>query len=269
MTIKTRNRLNFFLFLVSLIILVINVVFFFHYYFRTPIKLNFSDGNFWYSLFFAYQPLAVYVSLFFMNLYVVITAKVINNAFAKTNCTEISFFFCFLLSCIAETVRFYIPMFSVETSFSDFLILLGNFSLFARILAPLSVLFAVIMTQVEERQNLERNMGLIIIVSLFIAMVLPLNTGIIEKDFRVHAGFDRIVVIIEILVDSAAVISLFFFNLRDGYSQKTTFGLAMIISGFVLSINSVNFFILILSLVFFTWGTFWYLKALHDRYLFS
>ena len=160
-------------------------------------------------------------------------------------------------------------MFSVETSFSDFLILLGNFSLFARILAPLSVLFAVIMTQVEERQNLERNMGLIIIVSLFIAMVLPLNTGIIEKDFRVHAGFDRIVVIIEILVDSAAVISLFFFNLRDGYSQKTTFGLAMIISGFVLSINSVNFFILILSLVFFTWGTFWYLKALHDRYLFS
>lgn len=269
MTIKTRNRLNFSLFLISLIILVINVVFFLHYYFKTPVPLNITEGEFWHSLFFSYQPMAVYASLFFMNLYVVITAKMINNAFAKTNCTEISFFFCFLLACVAETVRFYIPMFSVGNSFSELLILLGNFSLFARILAPLSMLSAVIMTQVDERQNLERNMGLIIIISLFIAMVLPLNTGIIEKDFRVHAGFDRVVVMIEILVDSVAIISLFFFNLRDGYSQKTTIGLAMIIAGFVLSINSVNFFILILNLIFFTWGTIWYLKDLHDRYLYA
>jgi len=261
--------MNFSLFIVSLVILSVNVVFFCHYFFRTPIELNIVDGNFWHSFFFEYQQASVYASLFFMNLYVVVTSKVINNAFAKTNCTEIAFFFCFLIACLAETVRFYIPFFLVEKSFSEFLIILGDFSLFARILAPLAILSTVILSQSEERQNVERNMLTIIIVSLFIACVLPLNTSIIEKDFRVHAGFDTIVVTIEVLVDSIAVISLFFFNLRDGYSQITTLGLAMIIAGFVLSINSVNFFILILSLIFFIWGTVWYLKDLHERYLYA
>jgi len=269
MTIKTRTHLNFVLFIFSLIILVVNLVFFIMFYLRSPVRINYYDGKILKSIFFGYQPLSVYFSLFYMNLYVVLVSLIINHAFSKTQCTEISFFFCFLLACLAETVRFYIPVFSVDSTFSELLIVLGDFSLFARLLAPLSLLSAVIMTGMEQRQNLERNMILIIVLSLFIATVLPLNTSIIEKDFRVHIGYDRVVVIIEILIDSLAVISLFFFNLRDGYSQKTFFGMIMIIAGFVLSINSINFFLLILSIVLFSWGTSFYLKDLHDRYLYN
>ena len=125
------------------------------------------------------------------------------------------------------------------------------------------------MSEPDQRQNLERNMLMIIVLSMFIAMVLPLNTGVLEKDFRVHVGFDKIVVSIEILVDSLAIISLFFVNYKEKFSQWSTVGLAMIIAGFVLSINSINFFILILSIIFFSVGTTLYMKQLHDRNLYS
>ncbi|MCQ2572566.1 MAG: hypothetical protein MJ182_01595 [Treponema sp.] len=269
MTIKTRNGLSFSLFLFSLVVLVVNVLFFVYSMIVNPCRFYFDPNRPVYSILFEYQPIAVFISLFFMNLYVVITSKAMTDAFAKTQCSEISFFYCFLVSCLFESARFYIPLLSVDNTFSESLILLGDLSIFARILAPLSLLFAVIMNGPEQRQYTERNMLVIIVASMFLAMALPLNTSVLEKDFRVHAGFDTIIVVFEILVHSLAVISLFIYNIREKYSQKTSLGLAMIIAGFVMSINSVNFFILVLSILFFCLGTVFYLKELHDRNLYS
>lgn len=191
------------------------------------------------------------------------------NAFAKTQCSEISFFFCFLIALLAESSRFYIPMLSVQNTFSELLIFIGNFSIFARILAPLSLLSAAILSGPSQKQHIERNMLLIIIVSMVIAMILPLNTGVIERDFRVHAGFDSIIVAFEALIDILSVISLFILNLMESNSQKTTLGMAFIIAGYVLAINSLFFPVCVLSAVFLILGTIFYLKDLHDRNLYS
>lgn len=261
--------MNFTLFIISTIVLVINLFAFIYFMFITPVSLNRSGKPVIYSIFFEYQELAVFSSLLFMNIYVVAVSRAMTNAFAKTQCSEISFYFCFLISCLFESFRLYIPVLLVENTYTEYLIVLGDFSIFARLLAPLSLLSASIMSGAGQRQNLERNMLLIVVTAMFVAMVLPLNTTIIEKDFRVHAGFDKIVVAIEILIDTLAVISLYINNKKEEFSQKTTIGMIMIIAGFVLSINSYNFTLFALSVIFFAFGTVFYLKDLHDRNLYS
>ncbi len=261
--------MHFSLFLISLVFLVVNMVSLLFSVMKSPVTIDFSNGSLIKSLFFSYQPVVVIISLFFMNVYVVGTSRAMTNAFAKTQCSEVSFFFCFLVACLSECSRFYIPILATENPFSEAIVFLGRFSIFARMLAPLSLLSCVILTSQDQRQNEERNMLLIVVVSMVIAIFLPLNTGIIEKDFRIHAGFDRIVVAIEILVDTLAVLSLAALNLREGQSQKSAVGMAMVIAGFVLSINSYNFLVLVLSMVFFIVGTVFYLKEIHDRNLYS
>lgn len=262
--------MNYALFIFSLLILLSNVLFFVHRFFINPtLFITTPENSFLHDFVFTYQKGAVYVSLFLMNLYVVITSRVLSNAFAKTQGSEAAFMFCFLIACLAETSRFYIPMFFVQNSFTEFLIFLGRISVFARILAPLSLLFSVIMVGPDQRQNLERNMGLIIVASMFVALVLPLNTAIIERDFRVHAGFDRIIVSIEVIIDCLAVLSLFLKNYNEKQSQKSTLGLILLIAGFVLNINSYTYLLSVLSLTFFIVGTVLYLKEIHDRNLYE
>lgn len=258
------------LFYFSLLILVLNVLYFVHRVFIDPSRfIETPQQSFFHDFMFAYQKGSVYISLFLMNLYVVITSRVLSNAFAKTQGSEAAFMFCFLIACLAETSRFYIPMFSIQNSFTEFLIFLGRISVFARILAPLSLLFSVIMVGPDQRQNLERNMGLIIVASMFVALVLPLNTAIIERDFRVHAGFDKIIVSIEVIIDCLAVFSLFLRNYNEKQNQKSTLGLIFVIAGFVLNINSYTYFLLVLSETFTIAGTVLYLKEIHDRNLYE
>lgn len=271
MTIRSRNRFNNILFYVSLAFLLVNTGFFVFATLKSNLLdlPSFFEGFSVRKLFFGYNRLVVFASLFFMNLYVVVVSRGMNHAFEKTQCTEISFFFCFLIACLAECSRFYIPVFAFENSFSSVLVFLGNVSAFARLAAPFSILAGVIMSGIEQRQNVERNMSMILILAVFIATILPMNTSVIEPNFRVHAGFDKIVVTIEVFIDTLAAITLFIYNLRDGNNQKTFFGLVLIIAGFVLNINSTNLFKFILSTVFFSAGSILYLKELHDRHLYD
>lgn len=254
MTIKTRNRFNNFIFIISLVVFVLNIVFFVYR------EINYSVD---------YKSLSVYISLFFMGLYVCLTSLIMTHAFEKTQCTEICFFSCFLIACLAETSRLYIPMFDVGETSSLLLIVLGNFSAFARILTPLSFLFSVIMSGADQRQNLERNILLILVIALFFAVIIPQNTSIIEPTFRVHIGFDTTVVLIEILTNSCAVISLIIKNIQNGNSQRTAVGMTMVIAGFVLSVNSTTYVNMGLSVFFLTAGTYLYLSALHAQTMYD
>lgn len=262
--------MNYGLHLVSLVILILNVIFFTHRVFTHPMPFIRSEGHsLIYDLINTYEKGAVFLSLFFLNLYVVITSKVLATAFSKTQGSEPAFIFCFLVACLAETSRFYIPMFSIQNSFTEFLIFLGRISVFARILAPLALLFSVIMTDADQRQNLERNMILIIVMAMLVSFYLPLNTAVIEKDFRVHAGFDKIIVSIEVIIDVLAAIALFLRNLNENQSQKSTLGLMFLIAGFVININSYTYLLLFLGVLFYILGTVFYLKEIHDRNLYE
>ncbi|MCF0242637.1 MAG: hypothetical protein HUK25_08370 [Treponema sp.] len=271
MTIKSRNRLLFILFITSAVFFVLSLIFFI----IGVLKFNFlayepnPEHGLFRQLFFDYHPFSVYNSIFFMNVYVVVASFVVSQAFEKTQSSELVFYFCFLVACLAECARLYIPFLVASKPFTGFIVFFGRFSTFARILAPLALLFSTIMTGPEQRQNLERNLLLIIVISIFAAFILPLNTGVLEKTFRIHVGFDRIVVIIEILVHSSAVISLFISNIQNGYKQWTTLGLALIIAGFVLGINGINLFVFNLAAICTSAGTFLYLNSLHNRHLYE
>lgn len=271
MTIKTRNRILFSIFIASLLFLITNLAFFIFALIKYPIlSTEAVQGH---SLFrqwiFDYQPLAVYNSIIFMNVFAMVVSHVSAQAFEKTQSSELSFFFCFLVACLAECVRMYIPVLVSLRSFSSLIVFMGRFSTFARILAPLALLFSAIMSGSDQRQNLARNTMLIIVISVFFAFMLPLNTGVLEKSFRIHVGFDKIIVCIEILVHSSAIISLFINNRQNGYSQMTTLGMMLLIAGFVLGINGINFFLFFLSTVCSSAGAFLYLNSLHNRHLYE
>lgn len=268
MTIKVRNRFNIALFVISVSLLAVNAIHFIIAIKKYPVlPANFflPDNNFSLRAFITYNPISVYISLFVFNIYVCVASFIMLHRFEKTQCMQISYFYTFLIACLAETVRLYIPLFNLEESFSLGLVILGRSTTFARLLAPLSILFSVIMCEAEQRQTLERDILLIVVVALFFSQIIPMNTAVIDRNFRVHIGYNTIVVSIEVFVDVVSFITLIIKNYINELSQKTAVGMFFIIAGFVLLINSFNFVLLAVATFSIFFGSILYLNTLHQQ----
>ena len=268
MTIKTRNRLNISLFFFSLFFLAANVLILILSIYNK--SFSFSDympqGG---KLLTRYNPLVVLISLYFEIIYVCITSFMLYRVFEKTQATDISFFFLFLIALIANSIRIWIPLFNMNSTFSGLLVFCGNCILFSKLLVPVSLLFSVVMSGADQRQNLEKNIFILLLGSLFFAQLLPLNTANVCPNFEVDYSYRNVIKITTILIVLATLIALFFNNKQKFYTQLTTIGLACICVGTFILFNAINILRLALSFIFLFVGDFLYLKELHKQYLWN
>ncbi|MBO4638141.1 MAG: hypothetical protein J5710_00120 [Treponema sp.] len=272
MTIKTRNRLNLSLFIFSLVFLAANIFIFLFTLYNKSFNLDFSRNitvstktNF----LTRYNPIIVIVSLYFQIIYVCVTSFMLFRVFEKTQATDISYFFLFLIALIANSLRIWLPLFNMVSTYSNFLEFCGNCILFSKLLMPLSLLFAVVMGDVEQRQDLEKNIFLLLVGCIIFAQIIPLNTANICMNFEVDYSYRNVIRIASILVILATLVALFFQNKQRFYTQLTTLGLGLIISGTFVLFNSTNLLRLISSFVLLLFGDIFYLKELHKQYLWN
>ena len=270
MTIKTRNRLNISLFIFSLVFLAANIIIFLFALSNNSISFNVFEeaaGN--KAFLIRYNPIIVISSLFFQIIYVCVTSFMLYRVFEKTQSSDISYFFLFLISLIANSLRIWLPLFNMFSIYSTLLIFCGNCVIFSKLLMPLSLLFVVVMGGVEQRQDLEKNIFLLLIGCIFFANLIPLNTSNICLNFEVDYGYRTVIKIAAILVSLATLIALFFSNKQRFYTQFTTIGLGLIISGTFVLFNSTNLLKLIISFLLLLFGNIFYLKELHKQYLWN
>ena len=270
MTIKTRNRLNIFLFVFSLIFLLANIIILFISLSNHTYTLDFAsvpqEGK---NFLTAYNPFVVLVSLFFQIIYVCVTSFMLYRVFEKTQASDIVYFSLFLISIIANSLRIGILLFSMANTYSMLLIFCGNAVLFSKLLMPLSLLFSVIKSGVEQRQDLEKNIFILILGCIFFAQIIPLNTSNICVNYEVDYSYRTAIRIASILVILAMLLALFFNNQSKFYTQITTIGLAFICTGTFILFNSTNILRACLSFVFLLAGDIMYLKELHKQYLWN
>lgn len=272
MTIKTRNRLNLSLFVFSLVFLAANVLILLLSLYNKSFSLEAYKalGQTEKSMFLVqYNPLIVLISIYFQIIYVCVTSFMLYRVFEKTQASDIPYFFLFLIALIANSLRIWTPLFNMPNTYSELLIFCGNSIVFSKLLVPASLLFSVVMAGVEQRQDLEKNIFLLILGCLFFAQLLPLNTANICKNFEIDYSYRTVIKITAILIIIATLIALFFNNKQRFYTQRTTIGLAFISAGTIILFNSINILRLAVSFVLLLAGNILYLKELHKQYLWN
>ena len=267
MTIKTRNRLNISLFYISLAFLAANIIILLlsihNHSFSLAQYTSAVQGK---TFLTRYSPVVTLFSLYFQIVYICVTSFMLFRVFEKTQAIDISYFYLFLIALIANSIRIWIPLFNLKSSYSGLLIFCGNCVLFSKLLVPLSLFFCVVM---GDRQELEKNIFLLLLGCTFFAKIIPLNTAGTCLNFEVDYSYRNVIKIASILICIATLIALFFNNRQHFYTQFTTIGLCLIIIGTFILFNSTNLLSLIASFFLLLFGNIFYLKELHKQYLWN
>ena len=272
MTIKTRNRLNISLFVFSLVFLLANVLILLLALYKKSFSLELykaldEGAGSWLPL--SYNPLIVLISIYFQIIYVCVTSFMLYRVFEKTQASDIPYLFLFLIALISNSLRLWIPLLNMSSTYSQLLLFCGNSILFSKLLVPTSLLFSVVMSGVEQRQDLEKNIFILLLGCLFFAQLIPLNTANICKNFEIDYSFRTVIKITSILIVITTLIALFFNNRQKFYTQKTTIGLALISTGTFILFNSINILRLAAAFVCLFAGNLLYLRELHKQYLWN
>ena len=268
MTVKTRNRLSLGLFVLSISFFAFNSLILVLKVMRGDFDISafpkYKMGN---TLLTAYNSYIVLAALFTQILYVITTSFLLFRIFEKTQASDIVYFHLFLVSCLIDSLRLWIPLFSAFNSYSNLLLFCGNAVVFGKLLVPLSLLFTVYMGDIEKRQNIEKNIFILFCTAFFFAYFIPLNTAITEPNFSVNYSFSRIIKITTIVVIASCTIHLFIQNYQNRRSQKTSVGYLLLFTGISLLFDSVTILLFIIAVPLLTVGTILYLKGLHNQYL--
>jgi hypothetical protein len=269
MTIKSRNILLLLLLIISLCLLLTDATLLFY---------NLYKGTFIApdSFFEQYQPGffikgyrfgAVILSLFIFLVYVSASVYYIYLQFEKTQSTEIIYFSLFLCGCLTESVRLCIPLFDLWHSLSSFLLFTGRIVLFGRTLAPLALLFDAVFSGTEQRQYVERNLIILIVVSIMTALLIPLDTAVVLPNCCVRWGEGRTFLIVRILILAATAVSLFINSFILGNKEKAPYGFLVLAAGYEICCYASAYPAAAAGAILLFSGTAVYLGSLHRQYL--
>ena len=211
---------------------------------------------------------AVITSIFILALYSTVSSFSAFWGFEKTQTLELSYFPVFLISCILECTRLGLSVFYTWQTSSSYLLVLGRIIIVARILAPLSLLFASLFNQAGHRQDTSRNILILFLASISTGLFYPLNSNFTFSTCTVVWGYRTFFIVIRALI---VILTLSTFVISGiVHSTKQSFylasGCAVMLTGYFMLISADCWLFTILGTAFLIPGTVWYLTSLHKLY---
>ena len=202
-------------------------------------------------------------------LYVPAMLMLLLRAFENTQTSELIFFAAFLFSCLCEGCRILIPLFALGESFSQLQLFVGRVLFIGRMLAPLSFVGAAIMSDSDQRQDLERNVLIIVAVAILCAISVPLNTAQVTSACAITWGFPRLFVAMRIALALTAFVSFLINGYRlDSAPLKHIAAASLILlCGYQALAIADNFVFLAIGVALLATGTIQLLTNLHKLYL--
>ena len=150
---------------------------------------------------------AIVASIFLLLIYDFAFLVFINVEFEKTQSTEIIYFVMFLFAVFMEHHRLITPFLNLWENANALEIFVTNTLILGRTVAPLSLLFSVIYSNSESRQYTEQTLIGIIVFSLFIAKLVPVNTNLVLPIGALRIGFGKMIYFMLMIVFIVAIIS--------------------------------------------------------------
>lgn len=268
MIIKVRNRILLCLTMLSITILVASALF-------AGIKIYYGINDFPYdfsvkvSKFFFLTP-TVYStisSVFILLIYVITSLFYISVQFEKTQSSEIIYFSLFLFSLLFEFVRIFIPCLNLYDSYSRITSIISRLVLFSHVLSPLSLLYISIQNLPEHRQNVERNLTILLIISAMISVTVPLDSKEMTLTCRLKFGFESEFLIFWGLFTLITFISLLQNNFSENSKSKMPLGFLLLAFGYKILCTTPVLISILAGTVLLITGTVIFLKELHKKYL--
>lgn len=221
------------------------------------------------SSLFSYKSLFTFLGIFFEFFYLCAVSLMILYAFYKTQSCELAYFLIFLVSILIDTFRIFIPLFQLSDTYSTALITLSNIIFTGKILGPVSLMSLVLFSDEDQRQNLEQNCAIIVVLCAFLAFVIPLNTARLLPNYTLDFAFNKIISIALTLMVIISVISLMLINHKNEVRQTMALGFFLMSIGAHILRECFSLLQLILGGLFITGGTLLYFKELHNKYLWN
>lgn len=271
MTIRTRNRFIKILFIITILFFFANQAILIVSLFHHTLNLDFFNQfiNKQDFILIRYSPFCVLGSLFFQIFYIATITYILYRSFEKTPATEATYVILYLIACLANSIRIEIGLLNIADTYSNLLIACGNIDLFSKLLFPISLLCVAMMPSIEQKQDTDKNIFLILILSIFFAEIIPLNTIKTLPNFSIGYGYKNILNIYEIICIVTGTGIMAVRNYRRQFNQKTTIGYALTAIGITICFNTVNILLFVLSFIFLTLGTYFYFYELHKQYLWN
>ncbi|MBP5158291.1 MAG: hypothetical protein ILP18_10535 [Treponema sp.] len=272
MTLKARNRMLVLFFIIALLDAVLNASLFIQGMVEQTISFN-SDVQRQFKFLgsfelLGYEPLAVCMSCLAFNAYVLIITAILYFSFEKTQALEAVYFQGFLLSCMAESSRLLIPLTSLAQSSPSSVAIISRIVIAARLLAPLAFLCAELFSDTESRQFMERNFLIMLLASIFMGILLPLDTKGFSSTFIYHWGLQDTFHMTRVLLVCSTLVAIVC-KVAINYSTETIhegIGFLMSISGYFILCNSDNYILLAVGATALFIGTLYYLHSIHQIY---
>ena len=195
MTLKTRNRytLTF-----SAFFLFVSVAVGLYFLYRMNAIIN-SGSSFSYGISLdkisLIEPhyITIIISSLFLALYIPTVSFYIYARFEKTPSSEVAYLVLFLLGCVPEFVRLFIPLETVENNLPSFLVIAGRALFWGRTLSIVSLFTAAIFSTKSKGLETEQNIIVLLVFSLALANIVPVNTTKISQNFSVGIGWSNFV----------------------------------------------------------------------------
>ena len=219
--------------------------------------------------FFKYSFAATMISILLIMLYATGAVFICRQFFENTQTSEIIFFIGVVAGCLCEGVRFLTPLYGLWSSFSDFLFFCGRILFTGRIMVPLSFVFAAVASSSEMRQDVERNLLTIVAIGIVFALIVPLNTAKISSAGAVTWGFPRLFLTVRCLFILIAFVSFYINGSKQSAPEYKTLAWTMllIMAGYGFLTCADNFLFMIAGVPLLGCGTLYYLKTLHNLYM--
>ncbi|MBB5219505.1 hypothetical protein HNP77_001887 [Treponema rectale] len=273
MTLNTRNRILIFINCITIVFFILNLIF----YFVCAAKglIRFPDSKVVRDVYilglnklFTPSITAVCLSILMFSFAAALESILILRIFEKTQALEVIFFMVFICSCFAEQSRILLAaMPSVQGNRLTFEIV-TRLVVASRILAPLSLFFSTVFFEWDQRQNILRNVLIMVLVSATLGVYYPLNTEIRTSILTLGWGFPSVLATVRIVFVLGAVSSLIYYSVVKGSSDyiRILVGLIVLSSGYFFLCGADNYVIFIAGTALFAFGSFRYMKGLHHLY---
>jgi hypothetical protein len=212
---------------------------------------------------------AAALSILLLMLYAPITGVFLFFNFEKTHSAEILYFTGFLLGCFLESARLLIPLFDLWNSHSSLLITSTRITFFGELFAMLCLLVIGINNSFLEAQDSAQTTLLLIIASLFLTMLLPVNTTFIASTMRVKTGFTKTIYIIRILFILASSICFYVTasKIKSKELQQASVSFLILLIGYIIEISADSLFLCAIGFIFMSIFTAKFVIKLHNYYM--
>lgn len=272
MTLKQRNHIFYAFQLIFGLVFILTVIPFFvaavHKALVIPNVFRFSaypEG----VMFVNFHQWALFSSILLLALYSVVCSWFVIFNFEKTKSVEIFFFSGFLLACSLESFRLLIPATHFLKLPSEICFFVTRIVFIARLFAPASFILATVMKSNSLEQDSEKYLLFALIVALLISVLIPVDGTKFTSILLSFTGFSTLTLSVRVVCFILAFVGFILTFERTSTKEMALLPLwfVLMVSGYAFLISCDNFFFFSLGTPLLFTGTYKYIRAIHQNYL--